>query len=140
MIFVDSNMWCYYFDQSLKEHKEVSKRLDTLLKEEKIAVNTVIVMEISHYLIKNLGPVKGKKKMGVFLSFPLEIADFGYSEMRDSIDILSEYSHTGIGGRDATILSSMRAKDTSRILTHDKVFRKIDFVDVEDPVEGDLSR
>lgn len=138
MIFVDSNIWCYYFDKSLPEHLKVAKKIDALIRKEKIALNTVIVMEISHYLIKNLGPIKGKKKIEVFLSFPLEIEDFNYSEMRKSVDLLSEYSYTGIGGRDAAILASMKEKNIKKLLTHDKAFSKIDFVEVVDPLEKQI--
>ena len=135
MIFVDSNIWCYYFDNSLPEHLTIAKTLDNFLKKKKLAVNTVIVMEISHYLIKNLGPIKGKKKIDIFLSFPLEMLNFNYSEMKKSVDLLSEYSYTGIGGRDATILASMKVKGITQLLTHDKAFRKIDFIEVVDPIK-----
>lgn len=28
LIFVDSNIWCYYFDRSAQEHNAVSKSLE----------------------------------------------------------------------------------------------------------------
>gem|GEM_PF-2889396 len=31
LIFVDSNIWCYYFDRSAKEHNAVSKRMAPFL-------------------------------------------------------------------------------------------------------------
>jgi uncharacterized protein len=74
LIFVDSNIWCYYFDRSAQEHKIVSERLEEAL-EGSVAINTVIEMEVAHYLIKNLG-AEGKRKMDVFLSFPMEVVDF----------------------------------------------------------------
>ena len=71
MIFIDSNIWCYYFDMSAGEHEIVSKRLEEALKRE-VLMNTVVVMEVAHYLIKNLGS-EGERKMDVFLSYPIEI-------------------------------------------------------------------
>jgi len=31
LIFVDSNIWCYYFDRSTKEHDIVSEKLENAL-------------------------------------------------------------------------------------------------------------
>jgi len=67
LIFIDSNIWCYYFDRSALEHDIVSEKLEQAL-DDGVAINTVVEMEVAHYLIKNLG-VQGKKKMDVFLSF-----------------------------------------------------------------------
>ncbi len=30
LIFVDSNIWCYYFDRSAQEHTAVSERMEEL--------------------------------------------------------------------------------------------------------------
>jgi predicted nucleic acid-binding protein len=96
LIFVDSNIWCYYFDRSAKEHNAVSKSLEQVL-EDGVAINTVVTMEVAHYLIKSLGP-EGKRKMDVFLSYPME--ELG----------------------------------TRRLMTHDRAFKRLDFIDVVDPV------
>ncbi len=111
MIFVDSNIWCYYFDRSAEEHDSVSEKLEDTIEEEDIVVNTLVFMEVSHYLIKNLGAVKGKNKIEKLLEYPLKIVDFGLNLMEDSINFLSEYTHTGIGGRDVTILATMEKLD-----------------------------
>lgn len=66
LIFVDSNIWCYYFDRSAQEHNAVSKSLEQVL-DDGVAINTVVAMEVAHYLIKSLGS-EGKRKMDVFLS------------------------------------------------------------------------
>jgi predicted nucleic acid-binding protein len=44
LIFVDSNIWCYYFDRSAQEHNAVSERLEQVL-EDGVAINTVVAME-----------------------------------------------------------------------------------------------
>jgi predicted nucleic acid-binding protein len=43
LIFVDSNIWCYYFDRSAQEHEAVSERLEGVL-EGGVAINTVVAM------------------------------------------------------------------------------------------------
>lgn len=132
LIFVDSNIWCYYFDRSTKEHDIVSEKLENALGSG-VAINTVVAMEVAHYLIKNLGP-DGKKKMDVFLSYPMKIVDFDQYIARRSIEYLSRLSHTGIGGRDATILASMEELGVEKLMTHDRAFKRIDFIDVVDPI------
>jgi predicted nucleic acid-binding protein len=132
LIFVDSNIWSYYFDRSAQEHDVVSERLEEAL-EGGVAINTVVVMEVAHYLIKNLGS-EGKKKMDVFLSYPMKIVDFNQSLARKSIEHLARHSQTGIGGRDATILASMEELGIEKLMTHDRAFKRIDFIDVVDPI------
>ena len=134
MIFVDSNIWCYYFDGSVREHTSVATFLDSALGTKEIALNTLVIMEISHYLIKNLGPLRGKEKIDTLLTFPFIIQDFDYALLRESVEMLAKYSHSGIGGRDATILAAMKMLGIKRLITHDQAFRKIDFIEVIDPV------
>ena len=132
LIFVDSNIWCYYFDRSAKEHNAVSKSLEQVL-DDGVAINTVVAMEVAHYLIKSLGS-EGKKKMDLFLSYPMQIIDFDQYLARKSVEYLAKYSQTGIGGRDATILASMQELGTRKLMTHDRAFKRLDFIDVVDPV------
>ena len=54
----------------------------------------------------------------------------------DSVSYLSRYSHTGIGGRDASILATMKKSNIKKIITHDKDFKKIDFVEIIDPIKS----
>ena len=132
LIFVDSNIWCYYFDRSAQEHDAVSERLEQFL-EDGVAINTVVAMEVAHYLIKSLGS-EGKKKMDIFLSYPMEMMDFDQYLARKSVEYLAKYSQTGIGGRDATILASMEELGTRKLMTHGRAFMRLDFIEVVDPV------
>jgi predicted nucleic acid-binding protein len=75
LIFVDSNIWCYYFDRSAHEHNAVSKKLEKIL-DDGVAINTVVAMDVAHYLIKNMGSDVGRTKMDLFLSYPMEIMNF----------------------------------------------------------------
>lgn len=133
-MFIDSNIWCYYFDSSVKEHEPVSEELERVLEEEDVYLNTVIVMEVAHYLVKNLGAVKGKEKVEKLLEFPFKVVDLDYTLMTDSIDSLAENTHTGIGGRDATILAAMEHEAEEKLLTHDQAFKNVDGIEVVDPV------
>ena len=135
MICVDSNIWCYFFDESSKEHGKVSAFMQKILGKEEIVINTVILIEISHFLIKNLGPINGKKKIDIFLEFSLSIEDLNYAYAKESIDFLCQYSHQGIGGRDATILATMKKFDIKRIITHDASFKNVDWLEAIDPVK-----
>ena len=54
LTFIDSNIWCYYFDRSSQEHETVSECLEQILDEGSVAINTVVAMEVAHYLIKNI--------------------------------------------------------------------------------------
>ncbi len=91
-------------------------------------------MELSHFLIKNLGPIQGGEKLGTFLGYPLIIEDLDYAMMLESIEQLKRYSHLGIGGRDATILAFMKRSSSKKIMTHDSALKKVDWLEVSDPI------
>ena len=135
MIFIDTNIWCYFFDEKSKEHKKASKFIKNILGREEIVINTIVAMELSHYLVKILGPVHGKKKIEAFLSFGFIIDELDFAASKNSIDILCEYSHKGIGGRDATILASMKRYKIKKLATHDNSFKEIGEIEVFDPAE-----
>ena len=93
-------------------------------------------MEVAHFLIKNLGPVNGGEKLGLFLRFPLVISDFDYRSSLDAIDMLKRYAHLGLGGRDATILALMSRAKIKKIMTHDEALKKVEWLEPVDPVSG----
>ncbi len=133
MLFIDSNIWCYYFDESSKEHDAVAAYIEKIIGKQEIAMNTLVVMELAHYLVKNLGSIKGKEKVDKLLAFPFVIEEFDHAMLGASIQMLAQYTHTGIGGRDATILATMKELGITKLVTHDKAFRKIDIIEVIDP-------
>lgn len=134
ILIIDTNIWAYYFDRDSPEHKSVIGDVEKALRSEQIAVNTIIIMELGHFLVKNLGPVDGGEKLGTFLRFPLLISDFDYRNALDSLEMLKRYSHLGVGGRDATILAMMSAAGVKKIMTHDEALKKVDWLQVIDPV------
>ena len=134
ILTVDTNIWAYYFDKDSPEHKSVVGPVEKALKSESIAANTIIVMEVAHFLIKNLGPVNGGEKLGLFLRFPLTVSDFDYRSSLEAIEMLKRYSHLGLGGRDATLLAMMHRAKGKRIMTHDEALKKVDWLEAIDPV------
>lgn len=134
MMFIDSNIWCYYFDSQAKEHSKVAKALEKAAEKEELLVNTVILMEVSHFLVKNLGAVRGKQHIDILLSMPIRIVSFDQSSFVAAVMALTEHTHSGIGGRDATILATMKQEGTRRLFTHDRAFRRISDVNVIDPI------
>ena len=134
ILIIDTNIWAYYFDQDCPEHASVVGPLEKALKSEQIAASTIIIMEVAHFLIKNLGPVNGAEKLGLFLRFPLVMSDFDYRSSLDAIDMLKRYSHLGVGGRDATILALMSRAKIKTIMTHDEPLKKVEWVEAVDPV------
>jgi len=140
MIAIDSNMWAFYLDRESDEHEYVEEAIENALDMEEIVLNTVIIIEVAHYLIKNLGPVVGKEKLDTFLGYPFTIVDLDYQSTLETIAELAKYSHIGIGGRDATILSLMRHEKIERIMTHDTAFKRINWLEIIDPIPENCAR
>lgn len=111
----------------------MAPHVERALRSESIAVNTVMIMELAHFLVKSLGPVGGGEKLGL-LRFPLTVYDLDYKGLLDSVEMLKRYSHLGVGGRDATILAMMRRRGVKRMLTHDEALKKVGGLEVIDPV------
>jgi predicted nucleic acid-binding protein len=135
MLTIDTNIWAYYFDGDCPEHRSVVRPVEKALKSEQISVNTIIVMELAHFLIKSLGPQIGGEKLDQFLRFPLMITDFDYQHTLAAIEMLKKYSHLGLGGRDATLLAMMHGAGEKRIMTHDEALKKVDWLEPIDPVK-----
>jgi predicted nucleic acid-binding protein len=72
--------------------------------------------------------------MDVFLSFHMQVVDFDQYLAKRSIELLAKFSQTGIGGRDATILAAMEELGIKRLMTHDRAFKRIDSIEVIDPI------
>ncbi len=134
MILVDSNIWAYYFDASLSEHQKVIKPLENALKKNHAAVNATIVVETLHYLVKRLGPLEGKKKGTVFLNYGLPLYEINEEIVELTLLKLSEFTHLGIGGRDATILATMSLEGINNLMTHDQAFKRVPEINVMDPI------
>ncbi len=70
MIFIDSNIWCYYFDKRLPEHKLVREPIrQLLLSSEELASNKAVVMEVAHYIVRHFAVEDARKKSSISLIY-----------------------------------------------------------------------
>ncbi len=137
MIFVDTNIWIYYFDTRLPEHGEVADALEAEIGSG-VVTTTTVLMEVAHFFrglaeaefwtflryLKNLGTMK-------IMEFDMEMLEL-------ALEFLVEYADRGIGGRDSTILAAMKLSDVDTIMTHDRAFRRIPSIKVVDPVTSSV--
>jgi len=133
MIYVDANYWIYWFDQRLPEHKHVLKPMRATI-HEGIVLNVVTLMEVAHYF-RHLPKENFRRKLHTIqnlatltlINLDLDIAELAFEQ-------LVRYAKIGIGGRDSVILATMKATGTKRIASHDEVFKKIEDLEVVDPI------
>lgn len=134
VVFIDSNYWIYLFDKTCEEHAYIVEHFKVLYDTASLAVNTVVMIEVMHYLVKRLGPTVAKEKWQVFSSIDFVIGNLEFEQLDRIFEVLSKFSHTGIGGRDATILSFMEEQNITKLCTHDKAFTKIPNIEIIDPI------
>jgi len=127
MLFVDSNIWCYYFDQRLPEFESVRDAMREIIKSEEIACNTVIVMEVAHYLVRHFTEKIARKKIETFINLTnIDIADFNRHALNQTVETLLAHAYTeGLGGRDATVIASMKLQNIKKIVSHDDIFKRL---------------
>jgi len=145
VITVDSNIWIYYLDPTLNEHKRVLDYIEELIRNEEILSSTIIWLEVSHYLYKTSSIPKGKLEGTlsrlVRLS-SMHALDFDMELYFETIKVLGEYRNNGnisfsIGGRDASIVAMMKMHKVKTIVTHDSDFMKLadrGIIQVFDPI------
>ena len=144
MIMVDSNMWIYYFDESLYEHKYVKEPMREIIIEQGILANTIVIQEVAHYLIRHEPAEEFWEDINFLIRLrSMELLDFDYDMMQNALKLLSKYWNYGIGGRDAVLLAAMVLKEASEIMTHDRTFKRLETkldeitnFSVIDPVPG----
>jgi predicted nucleic acid-binding protein len=101
---------------------------------EGIVLNVVTLMEVAHYL-RHLPKENFRRKLHAiqnlatltFINLDLNLAELAFEQ-------LIKYAKIGIGGRDSIILATMKATGTKRIASHDEVFKKIEGIEVIDPI------
>jgi|GEM_PF-462200 len=140
MIALDSNVWIYTLDANLHEHADVAPAVKRLLSSDTtLFVNTVIRLEVVHYLVKNLETEVGSTDAEKFLNLEGVIMESVTTEdVTRATEILTEYEPTGIGGRDASLVATMERAEVSNLWTHDGGLKRfgdeVDWLDVHDPV------
>lgn len=128
MIFIDSNIWCYYFDKRLPEHQLIREPIrQILLSSEELASNTIVVMEIAHYLVRHFSEKDARKKIEHFVNLRnMKIFGLDTKLMSESLDYLLNYRYSdGLGGRDATILAAMNSESIKTLVSHDDAFKRL---------------
>jgi len=134
IIFLDSNYWIFLFDETTPEHIHVKKHFTEIFDNCQITINVVVMIEVLHYLIKRLGSNIGKSKWKLFSSMDFTCDDLTFQDLDMVFEKISSFTHTGIGGRDATILATMKKFSVQKICTHDTSFKKINGIEVIDPI------
>ena len=133
MIFVDTNIWIYYFDERLPEHREVSDALEAEIGSGVLSTTTVL-MEVAHFF-RALPEEESWACMDCLKNLEtMEIMAFDVEMLELAMAFLVEYADRGIGGRDSTILAAMKISGVDRIMTHDVAFKRIPSIKVVDPV------
>ena len=131
--YVDANYWIYWFDKRFPEHKHVTKIMRKATREG-IVLNTITVIEIAHYF-RHMPKHEFKERMEKILGLStLTLAELDLEILKTALDILAEYANMDIGGRDSVILATMKNKSIKKILTHDKIFKKIRGIEVVDTI------
>jgi predicted nucleic acid-binding protein len=134
IVFIDSNYWIYLLDKTCNEHDYVANHFKDLYDAASLAINTVIMVEVMHYLVKRLGPTVAKKKWQLFSSIDFIVGNLEFEQLDKIFEVLAKFSHLGIGGRDATVISFMEANNITQLCTHDKAFKKMPNIEIIDPI------
>ena len=134
IIFIDSNYWIYLFDETTVEHIEVKSHFEKIYDQYQFAINIPVMIEVMHYLVKRLGSNLAKPKWDIFSSMNFIYDDLTFQDLDLVFNELSDFTHAGIGGRDATILATMKKLSIQKICTHDKIFKQVPNIEVIDPI------
>ena len=128
MIMIDSNMWIYYFDESLEEHKHVEEPMrGIIMEEEGILTNTIVIQEVAHYLVRHEPENEFWEDVNYITRLrSQELVNFDFDMMQEALKLLSKYWNYGIGGRDAVLLATIVMKGVNEIMTHDGAFKNLE--------------
>jgi predicted nucleic acid-binding protein len=98
-----------------------------IIKSEEIACNTVIVMEVAHYLVRHFTEKIARRKIETFINLTnIDIADFNRQSLNQTVETLLAFAYTeGLGGRDATVIASMQLQNIKKIVSHDDIFKRL---------------
>jgi predicted nucleic acid-binding protein len=107
---------------------------------EDIVCNTLIILEVAHYLVRHFTESTARKKIEYFTNLSnLTIVDFDRQNMTQALESLIEHGYSdGLGGRDATVLATIKLKEIKTILSHDEVFKRLSTklkLEVIDPIK-----
>jgi len=140
-ITIDSMIWIYSYDPYAPESRNVKKWLrgkdGALQSHKQIILNTIIPLEVLHSILKKPSidfTVAYNAALGIIALENVVIVDFDTRLLAELMTLLGDYRTYGIGGRDASILATMKDQNVIKIATHDKNILSIpDFLRI-DPV------
>lgn len=102
-------------------------------------INEIVLLEVFHYLIKRFGPTKGKELALKLMNnsfIEIEYSIINENSVLETLDILVKYGvTTTIGGRDSTIIRTMRTTGVMNIISHDRAFELVENLQLIDPLE-----
>ena len=140
-ITIDSMIWIYSYDPHAPESKNVKSWLrgkkGALQTHKQIVLNTMIPLEILHSISKKPSvdfTTAYNAALGIIALKNVVLVDFNSRLLAESMTLLGDYQTYGIGGRDASILATVKDHNVMKIATHDKGILSIpDFIRI-DPV------
>ena len=81
-----------------------------------------------------MGPIEGFEKSNIFQLGQFETLEFTSRDLDELLDTMKRVSHSGLRGRDVTILICMKKAGITSLVTHDQAFSRIKDIEVIDPV------
>jgi uncharacterized protein len=151
MITIDSNIWIYYLDPSINEHKHVLDYVEELIRDEELLSSTIIWLEVSHYLYRT-SSIKKEKLVDTLSKFvrlsSMHVIDFDVELYFETIRLLGEFRNDhkiglSVGARDASIIAMMKKYKVKTIVTHDSDFVRLadeGIIKVIDPIPSQSKR
>lgn len=132
--YIDANYWIYWFDERLPEHDSVDRVMQSAIRGGAV-VSTVTLMEVAHYFRTFPSDLLAEKMDTIASLSTLDLVDFTSGILIDSIEFLSTYSQSGLGGRDCVILATMKSIGSRVLLTHDKAFKNVKNIKIIDEIQ-----
>ena len=68
-----------------------------------------------------------RKKIETFINLTnIDIVDFNRQALNQTVETLLAYAYSeGLGGRDATVIASMKLQNIKKIVSHDDIFKRL---------------
>jgi len=141
IFFLDTNMLWWYFVKNSKFHQSVKIYLDKLIldTQNSFVVNEFVIIELFHLLITKKGKegfeIASQLLNGDYPFFEIKYDILQISDLDSILTILIKYGNIStIGGRDSTIIHSLGSHNVRNIITNDKGFEKVEFIEVHNPL------
>ena len=103
-------------------------------------MNEFVIIELFHLLIKKKGKegyeIGSELINGKYPFFEIKYDLLQVSDLEGGLKIFGDYGYTTtIGGRDSTILYTMKCHSITEIITNDQGFQTVKYIHCHDPLE-----